>query len=418
MTKKILLSLFVLLMAAVSIIAYNFYKNVKQPVAKTSFEAIPQNAALILKEKDFNAVYDKLNNTNLIWEELISNTEITKKINTQVHYLDSVLSDPFDNLFSGKPLLASLHLSGANDYDFIYYIPLSSEIAEENLIQKIKSITKRNPEARVYDGANIHTFPTNNNTKVAVTVYRNTLAFSYSTVLIEDVIRQLNAETSLINDPIFAKMIANSGQSDDGNLFINNKYFTKIINQYINKSSKKYATNIEQYTSWTELDISIKSNTVSLNGFSFSEDNNWVSLFKNQKTQDIDMLDITPFNTAFLYHYGLSNSKVFFENRKLSLKNTNQFFSLQKYLDYQTEKFGIDLEEELLANIGNEVAFIVTESLTEDFSNNKFVAFHSKDIDKTIKDLESIATKVNEEEFEVIEFNEYSINKIELKNVF
>ena len=68
MTKKILLSLFLLLMAAVSIIAYNFYKNIKQPINKTTFEAIPQNAALILKENNFNALYTKLSTTNIIWE--------------------------------------------------------------------------------------------------------------------------------------------------------------------------------------------------------------------------------------------------------------------------------------------------------------------------------------------------------------
>ncbi|MDG1476717.1 MAG: hypothetical protein P8Q14_06200, partial [Vicingaceae bacterium] len=418
MTKRILLSLFILLMAAVSIIAYNFYKNVKQPVTKTSFEAIPQNAALILKEKDFNSLYTKISNTNLIWEELISNTETARKTNEQIHYLDSLLNGPFSALFNQKPLLASLHLSGANDFDFIFYVPLNDEASEENLIQKIKSVTKKNPEARVYDGAKIHSFKTNNSSKISITIYKNTLAFSYSNALIEDVIRQLNSETSLINDSQFAKMITNSGQSEDGNLFLHNKYFSKIINQYVNKSAKEYSTNFEHYTNWTELDISVKSNSISLNGFSFSDDNNSVSLFKNQKPQDIELFSIAPFNTAFLYHYGLSNSKDFFENRKLSLKNTNQFFSLQKYLDNQTKEYGIDLEEELLANIGNEVAFIITESLTADFSANKFVVFQTNNTQKTNEDLAEIASKVNVNEYEPILFNDYTINKIELKNVF
>ena len=418
MTKRILLSLFILLMAAVSIIAYNFYKNVQQPVNKTSFEAIPQNAALILKETNFNALYNKLSTTNIIWEDLISNTEIAQQTHNNLHYLDSLLSGPFKPLFIDKPILTSLHLSGANDFGFIFYIPISDDITEEQLIQKIKNVTRKNPQARKYDGATIHTLPTNSTAKISVTVYRNTLAFSYSTSLIEDVIRQLNTETSLINDANFAKMIANSGHSEDGNLFINTKYFSKIINQYLNKSTKKYAANLSNYTNWTELDLNIKANSLSLNGFSFSDDKNWVTLFKNQKHQDIDVISIAPFNTAFLYHYGLSNSKSFFEDRKLSLKNSNQFFSFQKYLDDQTQKYSIDLEEELLANIGNEVSFIITESLTEDFSNNKFVIFHTNDIKKTTADLLSISSKVNEEAFELVDFNDYSINKIELKNMF
>ncbi|MBL4594227.1 MAG: DUF3352 domain-containing protein, partial [Flavobacteriales bacterium] len=420
MTKKILLGLFILLMGAVSIIAYNFYKNVKQPVSKTAFEAIPQNAALIIKENSFNALYTKLATTNIIWEELITNTETANKTNAKIHYLDSLLTGPFKPLFIDQTILGSLHLSGANDFDFIFYIPINNDITEEKLIQKIKNVTRKNPTSRDYDGVAIHTLPTNTKEKISIIIYKNTLAFSYSTVLIEDVIRQLNSENSLLNNPKFSKVIANSGQSEDGNLFINNKYFSKIINQYLNKSAKEYSSKFDNYTGWTELDISVKPNSINLNGFSFSDDadNHWLSLFKDQKPQDLDMLAVIPYNAAFIYHYGLSDSKNFFENRKLSLKNTNQFFNYQKYLDEQTEKYGIDLEEEFLANIGNEVAFIITESLTDDFSANKFVIFHSNEMDQTKENLSSIATKVNQEAFEIISFNDYEINKIDLKNVF
>ena len=119
------------------------------------------------------------------------------------------------------------------------------------------------------------------------------------------------------------------------------------------------------------------------------------------------MLAIIPFNAAYVYHYGLSDSKRFFENKKTSLKNTNQFYNYQKYLDNQTSNYGIDLEEELLANIGNEVAFIITESQNEDFTNNKFVVFHSKEMEKTATDLLNISEKVNEEPFEIVSFNDY-----------
>jgi hypothetical protein len=420
MTKKILLGLFILLMGVVAIVAYNFYKNVKQPINKTTFEAIPQNAALIIKENSFNQLYTKLATTNIIWEELITNTESAASVNNQIGYLDSLLTGPFKPLFINKSILGSLHLSGANDYDFIYYIPLNKEVIEEKLVQKIKNVTKKNPTTRAYDGTNIYSLPTNTNKKVSLVIHKNTLAFSFSTVLIEDVIRQLNSETSLINNEKFAHLITNSGQSEDGNLFINNKHFSKIINQYINKSTKDYSVNFENYTGWTELDASIKPNSLSLNGFSFSgeKEKHSLTLFKDQNPQDLDILSIVPFNTAFIYHYGLSDSKKYFETRKISLKNTNQFFNYQTYLDLQTQNFGIDLEEELLSNIGNEVAFIITESQNEDFTNNKFVVFHSSEMGKTKKDLFSISEKVNSEPFEIISFNEYEINKIEIKNLF
>ena len=418
MTRKILLGLFILLMGVVAIVAYTFYKNVKQPTTKTTFEAIPQNAALIIREDSFSQLFSKLSTTNIIWEELTSNTETANSIHKQIQYLDALLKGPFNRLFKNKTLLGSLHLSGANEFDFIYYIPLNPEITENEIVQKIKTVTKKNPTKRAYDDVNIFTLPTNTKKKVSLVVYKNTLAFSYSTILIEDVIRQLNAETNLTDDLTFAQLSSKSGRSEDGNLFINNKYFSKIVNQYLNQSSKIYSSPFQYYSDWTELDISIKPNSLSLNGFSFSNDieKYTLALFKDQKPQDLDLLSVIPYNTALVYSYGLSNPKEYFERRKLSLKKSNQFFNYQKYLDDQTEKFGIDLEEEILNNIGNEFAFVITESQNNDFTNNKFILFHTPDIEKTKSDLFSISQKTDSSEN--LTLNNSEIRKIALKNVF
>lgn len=416
MTKKILLGLFILLMGAVSFIAYNFYKNVKEPVSKTAFEAIPQNAALIIKESNFNAVVNKINSTNIIWEELTTNTTTGNDISSHINYLDSLLQKTFKTSIKSKEVLASLHLSGANSYDFIFYLSAPS-IETADLIQKIKSATKKNPSTREYDGVTIHTFPLGEN-KIALMHYKNTIAFSYSTVLIEDVIRQLNNESSLLTDSTFAQVLRTSGQSADGNIFVQHKYLSKVTNQYLNKWAKKFVHNLNNYAKWTELDITIKPNSIALNGFSFADDKNVVSLFKNLKPQDIDMVDILPYNTAFLYHYGISNTETFFDNRKALLKSENQFFNYQRYLDEQTENYGIDLEVELLGNLGNELAMVVTESQNEDFTDNRYIVFKVKNIEQTSKNLKDIATKTNDEPAEPILFNEHAIYKIGLKNVF
>jgi hypothetical protein len=420
MTKKILLSLFILLMVAVSIIAYNFYKNIKEPVNKTALEAIPQNAAIIIKENNFNAIYNKIASTNIIWEELVANTITASKVKSQIHYIDSLITGPFAPLFKNTPILSSIHLSGANDFDFIFYLPIIADVSEADLINKIKNVTRRNTTNREYDGANIHTIPTSNTDKISLIIYKNTLVFSYSTVLIEDVIRQLNSDNNLLTDSTFSKVISTSGQSDDGNLFVNNKYFSKIVNQYVNKSTKKYIASFENYVGWTEFDVNIKPNSLALSGFSFTTEvsDYSIHLFKGQKPQEIDILSIIPYNTSFIYHYGLSNSKSYFENRVKLLKSTHQYFNYQKYLDEHTANFGIDLEEVFLSSIGNEIAFVITESLTDDFAANQFIIFQSNEIDKTKEKLLELSKKVNTELVEPLTFNEYVINKINLPNLF
>lgn len=416
MTRKILLGLFILLMCAVSFIAYNFYKNVKEPVSQTSFEAIPTSAALIIKENNFKAVYTKLKSTNIIWDELTTNTESAAFIKDQLNYFDSLLNGPFQSVVTSNSITGSLHLSGANSYDFIFYLTVP-EIEEQELINKIKTSTKSNPSSRSYDGVNIYNF-SNGDKKVALTYYKNTVAFSYSTVLIEDVIRQLNTESNLVADSSFAKVIRASGRSDDGNLFVNGKVFPKIISQYLNKGSKTYFQGLENFIGWTELDITIKPNTIAFNGFSFASDKNSIHQFKNQSPQEIEMLEIVPYNAAYIYHYGISNPETFLENRKSLLKKSNQFFNYQKFIDEQVELYGIDLEVELLGHISSEIGCLITESQTEDFSNNKYIIYKTADIDKAFNDLNLIASKINPERIDTATFNGFRVNHIPMKNLF
>ena len=408
-------------MIAVSIIAYNFYKNIKEPVNKTAFEAIPINAAVIIKENNFNAIYNKIATSNIIWEELVANTATALNIKNQLHYLDSLLSKPFAPLFNNTPILSSIHLSGANNFDFIFYLPIVADVSEDDLIQKIKNVTKKNTESREYDGATIHTIATTYSDKISLVIYKKTLIFSYSTILIEDVIRQLNSNNNLLNDPTFEKVINTSGQSEDGNLFVNTKYFSKIVTQYVNKSTKAYLSSFENYTGWTELDVNIKPNSCTWSGFSFTNDvdNYFIHLFKGQKPQEMELLSIIPSNTSFIYYYGLSNSNDFFENRVKLLKSEQLYFNYQKYLDELMNTNGIDLEATFLSNIGNELALVITESQSDELTNNQYIIFKSNEIEKTKENLSAISKKIISDNLvQPIEFNGYSIQQLNISNMF
>jgi len=419
MTKKILIGLFILLIGAVGIIAFNFYKNVKKPVNSNLMMAVPQNAAFILQENNFHLLYQKIASTNIIWEELISNTTTAHQIDGQLHYMDSLLQHSFKP-FAKQSILTSAHLSGANHFDFIFYITAPHEVTEEKLVKKISAATNKNISQRAYDQVNIYTIPTKDKNKIAFILYKNIFAFSYSTVLIEDVIRQLNTENSLLDNPNFAKILSTSGEAEDGNLYINHTYFSKIVGQFLNPSTKKHIANLEHYANWSELDISIKPNALMLNGFTLSSGSSdlFLTLFKEQSPQKIELLSITPANTAFMYYYGFSNAKTFFEKRKNLLKSNHQFFDYQKQLDEQTKLHEIDLEEELLSNIGNELALIITEPLSDDYSNNQYVVFQSNEIEKATENISHMALKINSDPYHFEEFRGYPIHKIDLKDIF
>ncbi len=401
MTKKILILIFVLLLGAVGFIGYNFYKNVKQPITSNAIIAVPQNAALLLKEKNFTAFYKKIASTNIIWEELTNNTNTFKSINEQAKFLDSVLSiNEVSAVMAEKSMLMSMHLSGANSYDFVFYFSTLPNIDENNVLTLFKSKLSLNPSSRNYDGKNIYSI-TKNDKKLFFTFDKSVFAISQSSLLIEDVIRQLKSETSLLNDQAFNNILNTTGEVPDGNIFINHQRLPKLLAQPVLQQYKEKVSKATNYASWSALDITLKSNSIMLNGFTTvdAQSNQFLSLFADQTNTlggpKINLTKVIPANTALLYYYSFSNSEKFFKNRKSWLKQNNTYFDYEKYIDAISGAHGIDIEAELVANVANELAFVITEPLNEDLMGNSFVLFRVNNLEKAKENLQAIQQKTN-----------------------
>jgi len=422
MTKKILIIILVLLLIVISIFSYNFYKNIKQPISTNTIVAIPQNASIIIQGKNFKDLVRKLTSSNIIWEELVSNTNVVKEYNKQITYLDSLTNDQtIHQLILNQPVLASIHQLGATGFDAIYYFSTSSSIKESQFINHLKSITKSNPATRVYDEVSIYNFKINDETKLALVYHKGIIAISFSPILIEDVIRQLNAETSLLNDSSFEKILSTSGESDFGNVFINPANFNKILNPFTNQLAKANLKNVELFSGWTALDASIKSNALMLNGFSIAEDSVsfYLSLFNNQKPQEMDLVNILPSNTAYIYYNSFSDLKSFWKKKKTILTIQNQATAFENLVNDFSTNNQLDIEEEWRSFLGNEMAAIITEPFADlDYTDNQFLVFKVVNSEKALVSLNNIASKINEENHATTTFNDFTISKIDFNNFF
>lgn len=401
MTKKILILVFVLLLGAVGFVAYNFYKNVKEPVKSNALIAVPQNAALLLKEQNFSAFYQKIASSNIIWEELTNNTQTVKNIQSKAAYLDSVFSlKEVNAALSEKSMLMSIHLSGANNYDMVYYFSTLPNISEKNVLTLFHSKLKTNPSTRNYDGKTIYSISQKDN-KWFFVFEKSVLAISQSSLLIEDVVRQLNNETSLLDDESFKHILSTTGEVPDGNIFINHEKLPKILAQSVNEQYNEKVANTSHYAQWSALDISLKSNALMLNGFTSVASNkgSFLSLFAAQTNTlggpKINLTKVAPSNTALIYHYSFSNAEQFFKDKKAWLKQNNTYFAYEKYMDAINATYQTDLEAELLSLVGSEAAFVITEPLKEDITGNQFVVFQVKDADIAKEQLAAIEQKVN-----------------------
>lgn len=424
MARKILLIIFILLIGSVGIIGFNFYNNSKNPINKNVLIAVPQHAAVILREKNMSTFVKKITSTNIIWEELINNSEELASTNHKLIALDSILQiTQIATYLADNSIVASLHLSGATSYDFIFYLTTPQYISENELVKTLKAKLNISLTTRIYDDKTIYTYTSKSN-KIAFTYSNNIFAFSFSNILIEDVIRQLNSKTSLLDNADFAQLLGTSGEVPDGNIFLNHQKFPILIAQLLNQSFNTTILEAKNYASWSALDVSLKSNSLMLNGFTLANEKKpyFLSLFKNQTksigTQKINVATLIPKNTALLYYYSFSNAKQFFQDRKLWLKQTNNFFKYNQFTNDLITTYGIDIEEELMSIVGSELSYIITEPVNDTITINQFIIFQTQDKDQAKENLSSIQQKLNNIPTESIVFNDYEINQLNIDELF
>jgi len=163
MIKKI--SLFVLIAGCIAgaIYWYNYTKEVHTPVS-IAVNAIPNNAAVIIECKQIKKVYEKISQTNLMWEELKS-TELFSKLNVQLNYIDSLINKnkAVEQLLNNNTVYISAHVSGAHSFDFLYTLSLPS-IRDKSTIEDFFGSVNNNrePLQRNYDEVNISTLHSKN----------------------------------------------------------------------------------------------------------------------------------------------------------------------------------------------------------------------------------------------------------------
>ena len=147
-------------MGAVSIIGYNFYKNIKAPINKTAFEAIPQNSALIIKENNF-----KGDGVKLKFNLAVNTSSIKGQFdytNPNFRYSDRAVTTSIQSTTTDKEkdhgFKSSLNRfalgSSFEQFDRLYFSP-SFSIANEQLTTTANASEKAPPDSTISSSFNI-----------------------------------------------------------------------------------------------------------------------------------------------------------------------------------------------------------------------------------------------------------------------
>ncbi len=423
MWKKIVFATLLILVIVGGVYWFTYTKEINTPVSG-AINAIPSNAAIIFESKQSTKIWAKLSQSNTIWKELL-NTETFYKLNTQAHCIDSLTkkNKSIVQLLNNGSVFISAHVSGANTFDFLYIYSLPNLGNQSTLEQFIKSVNNnKEPIIRDYDGVNIATIYPTKRDSLKYIIFKGILIISAKQSLVEASIRQLKSGISIANDKNFSKIISTTGKNADATIYLNYKNFPNIINHFINPTLKKEYNSIADFADFSGWDITIKPNAFMLNGFTQANDSTakFLNLFRNQKPQEIELTKVLPSKTAFFLFLGISNVKTFQHDYQKYLITKKYATNYKKHIDDINKKYHINVEQSMLDWIDKEMALVITEPASINYTNNSFAVIRSNNIEDALNSLNTLTDSVNNIDHSKIDTTSYRnhiINHLKLANV-
>ncbi len=403
MLKKIIFGLVISSIIAGGVYWFTYTKELRTPVSD-GINAIPNNAAIILECRQSKNSWKKLTQDNVMWKELLG-TETFSKLHIQGRYIDSVikLNASVSQLLDNRSLFISAHVSGATTFDFLYVYSLPNRGQQSSVDGFIKTINNNSePSMREYAGVDIGTIHPLKKDSLSYAFLNGILMMSSKQNLVEDAIRQLKSGVSLAKDKDLIKVLNTAGKNADANVYINYKNFPSILGHFVSPSIKNDINSFADFADFSGWDASVKSNALTLNGFTQSNDSStkFLNLFKEQKTQEIEITKVIPSKTALLIWFGISNIKTFQHGYKKYLKAISHVRaeSYEQYIEGENAKYSINIERSMLEWIGNEMALVITEPSSNDFADNSFAVIRSNNADDAMNTLNMLADSIKKKE--------------------
>jgi hypothetical protein len=400
MLRKILFSVFTLILIAGLIFAFFHFRRMKTPVME-AVKAIPLNASLVFRVNQFSDLAEKLNIGNLFWEELL-NIQNIQKINSKILFLDSLIKN--NNVawetFDVNQAYISFHPVGAEKYEYLFAISVPSYVKEDDIKELIASAA---PNAfystRSFENFNILQISSSNES-YAITFINGVFILSPSSVLIEDAIRQVNSQKSFEDDYAFNRIISTAGTRINANVIVNYASFFKQFNTILNEEGKEILKPFQDLFNTSAMDVSVRPNSIMLNGFSISYDTipGLQNHLKKQKPQEIEVIRVLPQSTAFMMFSGFSNFSAYYSSLKKNKAEENK------------------TDEDLLTTwIGNEIAWIKTDEKSN-FAN--YLIIKSGNLESANQSLLAASSKLSAKENKQEDYRDFVIKKLANENIY
>ena len=385
---------------------YFAYDKFINKASVSAWDVVPAETIFVYEGSSCKECRDQLKSSPVL--TLINKAVFPSENDSLKEFTDLILS----NFQQGS--LISLHITKKDDFDFVFYLPYSPKLELEfnSLIsQEQKKARGGNIviSDREYSGVKIYEVSLKEKTFSWIRL-DNVWISSFTSVLIEDVIRTHKSESKNFKSELGSVYQLPKIKNDGGDIYLNLKKIAGWISLF---SSDEPAEFIHQFGQSALLDVKISGkNNFVLNGFcldSASNPNYILSSFSGQQPVPFTLKSFVSNRALMFASYGISDGASFTRDlQKFNQKNKALRDTLQKI----STTLQVDIGK-LTSTLSGELGVCWMESKGQTLS--KILVLNSpKSTDDWLTTFNMLSQKLSIDTVFFEKFSEYEIRELPL----
>ncbi len=368
------------------------------------YDALPESASIVFELKNPEYALEKLNGSE--FSEFLLEAPFVSLLTAHLTALDSFvrmgIADTNFNLWEKSHLLASMSVTGRDEFDYLY-IFRKKKFTEEVFQQFIFTAGQQERlNKRIFRDEAIYEWNQGAKKSLNCAFINGLFIASYTPFLVEEAIVQLRDRKSILKNPGFSEVQELAGDDADVVMYFNFEKLDMYLPLLANTEMLDIFKSIGNFGEWAELDFKIKNNAFIINGYTGagSEKQTFLSKLNSVSSSHLEITKVMPRKSALFFYYAVND--------------------FEDYVKMHGKTFTGELEN--FRNwVSNEWCFALLEPLDNQYENDVFLVVKTIDPEIAIQSLAERA-RLFGDDLNLEEFKNYPIGQLsvesELNNLF
>ena len=272
-------------------------KSAGQPYA-----ALPDHAVAVIQVNDVAQAAATFKD-NKVYQSL-SSLPFFKNLQSQLaHYQQFFLAQKNQDFLDNRNFYGALALSGAQQYQMLWATPVKKSFQSQVVEVYLQGEKHRRS---LYSQVEIIELPKSKSASLYLAVTQDLLLLSKSKPLVQQAIRQVQAQYNFLNKPSFKALHRTANQKDPLNIYIEYAGFEKFLDTQLPPGTVSF---LSEMAGWGEWDVQASRREMILSGISHFDKSqgHFLQAFQHIEAQEISATAIFPSQLALGLSYTFQN---------------------------------------------------------------------------------------------------------------